>query len=71
MHDLNDFFVALMLIWGAFLYIVMVWQEKGWFRFISCFFLAYAAAVYLPLLALGPAFTAFFKDIRDRLTGRV
>ncbi len=71
MHDLNDVLVALFLVWWLFIYVVMVWQEKGWFRFLSCLLMSYAAAMYIPFLALGPAAAAFFKDIRDRLTGRV
>ncbi len=54
-------------LWWGFLYVKMVRSSVGWLRFFTCTLWSYAFALYLPLLALGPAGSAFFKYIRDEI----
>ncbi len=61
------FFAATFLLWYTFIYVMMVRSGQGAFRFVTSIPGALLLAVYIPFLALGPATSAYFADIRSRI----
>ncbi len=53
------------------IYVIMIWQEKGWLKFYYCIPLAFAVAMALPIFVIGSASIAatkaFWKELMNKL----
>ena len=53
------------------IYVIMIWQEKGWLKFYYCIPIAFAIAMALPAIIFGSALLeatkAFWKELMNKL----
>lgn len=62
-----DLLALVFIPWYLYLLVLVFKSERG-FSKIMAPLLAWMIALYIPLFALGPAMTAFGKDVKSRLS---